>query len=76
MDEGAELQRSEDSTKAAVGTARRRVQAQAQSVPHLPNVLTCPWDDDNETATGGQLADDRQVLAEGLGVGDEVGGHG
>lgn len=36
-------------------------------------MLTCPWDDDNETATGGQLADDGEVLAEGLGVRDEVG---
>ena len=43
--------------------------------PNLSNALTCPWDDDNEAATGGQLADDREVVAEGLGVGDEVGRH-
>ena len=36
---------------------------------------TCPRDDDNEAATGGQLADNREVVAEGLGVGDEVGRH-
>lgn len=40
---------------------------------HLPGMLTCPWDDDNEAATGGQLADDGEVVAEGLGVRDEVG---
>lgn len=43
--------------------------------PDLSNTLTCPWDDDDEAATGGQLTDDREVVAEGLGVGDEVGRH-
>lgn len=42
---------------------------QIQAIDH------CPWDDDNEAATGGQLADDWEVVAEGLGVRDEVGRH-
>lgn len=42
---------------------------------YLPSMPTCPWDDDNEAATGGQLADDREVVAEGLCVRDEVRRH-
>lgn len=41
--------------------------------PHRP---TCPWDDDDEAATGSQLTDDKEVVAEGLSVRDEVGRHG
>lgn len=46
------------------------------SAPSLPDKLTCPWNDDDKAATSGQLADEREVVAEGLGVRDEVGRHG
>lgn len=46
------------------------------STPSLPDKLTCPWNDDDKAATSGQLADEREVVAEGLGVRDEVGRHG
>lgn len=56
------------------------------SIPYLVSIcalctqppckLTCPWNDDDEAAAGGELTDDREVVAEGLGVRDEVGRHG
>lgn len=38
-------------------------------------LLTCPRDDDDEPPAGGQLPDGAEVLAESLGVGDQIGRH-
>ena len=41
-----------------------------------PGVPTCAWDDDDEAAATGQLADEVEVLAESCSVWDQVGRHG
>lgn len=73
-----EVPREHDLTKASVNWVPKGVsapRAESLSATLSPHRLTCPWNDDNEAATGGQLADDREVVAEGLGVRDEVGRH-
>jgi len=47
-----------------------------QGIGLCPGVPTCAWDDDDEAAATGQLADEVQVLAESGGVWDQVGRHG
>lgn len=42
----------------------------------VSSALTCPWDDDDEAAAAGQLADEVQMLAESSCVWHDVRRHG